>query len=135
MEETVLHEIFDSESDWSVRLEDDARVAYAYLVRNHEILGDVWLYNAAPTPQQVDWDDPEQLPFLNPEEFCEKDQGAVRLRQDSQVECKWKRRGGQLLTVDVSVDGVPMARLAPGAKPGWSVYAAVDNPLAKRLRG
>jgi hypothetical protein len=31
--------------DWTVAVEDDDRVVYAYLLRHNQIVGDVWLYN------------------------------------------------------------------------------------------
>jgi hypothetical protein len=44
--------------DWEVIVEDDDRVAYAYLVREGRILADVWLYNRMPAPWRLsttDW--------------------------------------------------------------------------------
>jgi len=54
----------------SVMLEDDGRVAYAYLLQDGKVVGDVWLYNVVETPERVDWKDRSQMPFLNPKRFC-----------------------------------------------------------------
>jgi hypothetical protein len=52
--------------DWQVIVEDDDRVAYAYLVRDGRIVTDVWLYNRMPAPQRPPWHEPGPvMPFLN----------------------------------------------------------------------
>jgi hypothetical protein len=108
-------------------IEDDGRVAYAYLLDEDAVVGDVWLYNVADTPEQVDWRDQEAMPFLNPRRYCRKET-VDRLREDSIVVCEWSSQG-----VSVTVDGVRLARLEHGAKPGWSRFAALSGPLAKVL--
>jgi hypothetical protein len=111
----------------AVVLEDDGRVAYAYLLTNEKIVGDVWLYNVAQGPHVVRWDKEEGMPFLNPKPFC-VDQPVRRLTDDSSVVCTWSELG-----VEVEVDGVPWARLETGAKPGWSRMAARPSPVARPL--
>lgn len=111
----------------SVMVERDARVAYAYILLGEDIVGDVWLYNVRAPPQQVAWDDPSQMPFLNPREYV------VRLAPpppNAVVECMWKGRNAEIL-----IDGILYARLEPGSKPGWSKMASKDGPLALRLDG
>ena len=108
-------------------LEDDGRVAYAYLLEHGELVGDVWLYNVSPTPEEDEWKSQSQGPFLNSQRFC-KAASVPRLQQNSAVMCKWYDAG-----VEVSVDGVLMARLEGGAKPGWSRLAIRPGPLAKPL--
>ena len=111
----------------AVVLEDDGRVAYAYLLADEEIVADVWLYNGAPTPAEVDFDDEEAMPFLNPRPFASDRQPAA-LREDSAVRCRWLEDG-----VEVSVDGELLARLHAGDRPGQSRAAAQDGPLARPL--
>ena len=111
----------------AVVLEDDGRVAYAYLLDHEEVVGDVWLYNVAEPPDLVDWNDASQMPFLNPKSFCKAESG-FRLTQQSAVECAWFPKG-----VMVSINGVLIARLEVGAKPGWSRLATRSGPLAKPL--
>jgi hypothetical protein len=110
----------------ALMLEDDGNVAYAYLLEGEEIVGDVWLYNVAESPLEVEWD-PSAMPFLNPKKFCREDK-VPRMREESLVDCKWSSRG-----VEVTIDGVLMARLEVGAKPGWSKLAACSGPLANPL--
>jgi hypothetical protein len=111
----------------TVVLEDDGKVAYAYLLEHDEVVGDVWLYNVATTPDTVDWKDRNAMPFLNPRKYCLDGHGPT-LRNDSAVICHWSDD-----SVDVVIEGVRMARLARGAKPGWSRLASARGPLAQPL--
>ncbi len=111
----------------SVVVEDDGRVAYAYLLQEEQIVGDVWLYNVAQTPDEVDWKDRAAMPFLNPKSFCSS-MPMNRLRSTSKVECRWRPIGA-----DIVVDDILVARIDHGSKPGWSGGAAKEGPLAKPL--
>lgn len=119
---------FDApEGGRAVVLEDDGRVAYAYLLDDEKIVADVWLYNVAPTPDEPEWRNPSRMPFLNPLGFCAPH--AFRLSRQTSVECRWLGDG----TVEVVFDRVLFARLRHGSKPGWSRFAAQPGPLAKPL--
>lgn len=119
---------FDSEDGvHAVVIESDDRVAYAYLLEGERIVADVWLYNVAATPETVDWSDREQMPFLNPAPYC-MDVAVPDLSND--LRCDWRGEG-----VEILVAGEVLARLVPGAKPGWSRLARKDGPLAKKLDG
>jgi hypothetical protein len=53
--------------DWEVIVEDDDRVAYAYLVREGRIIADVWLYNRLLAPWRPPWNEPGgEMPWLAP---------------------------------------------------------------------
>jgi hypothetical protein len=123
----VLLRFDEPGTDRAVVLEDDGRVAYAYLLTNEKIVCDVWLYNVAEAPDVVRWNKEERMPFLNPKPFC-VDEPVRRLTDDSSVVCTWSERG-----VEVEVDGILWARLATGAKPGWSRRAARSSPVARPL--
>jgi hypothetical protein len=88
----------------------------------------VWLYNVGSSPETVDWSDPSNMPFPNPSAFC-KDETIPRLTEDSIVECAWSDSG-----VEISVNGLLLARLEPGSKPGYSRLALRSNAVAKRLQ-
>lgn len=109
-------------------LEDDGRVAYAYLLEHEDVVGDVWLYNVNDAPVSEDWHSQSEMPFLNPMSYC-SDEKASRLAMGSSITCVWCDEG-----VDVTIDGTFMARLCRGTKPGWSRYAIRPGPLAKPLR-
>jgi hypothetical protein len=111
----------------SVVLEDDGRVAYAYLFHGDAIVGDVWLYNVGTDPENVNWRDRSAMPFCNPAKYC-SDEVLPRLRQDSKIECAWSDEGVTILVAEL-----PWARLENGSKPGWSRKARLPGPLAKPL--
>jgi hypothetical protein len=117
-----------AETGLSVVIDDDGRVAYAYL-RDLEgdIIGDVWLYNREVDPK-ADWADPSQAPFPNPRSHARPFEGRLPSRA-SDFSVEWTL-ADQLLLCDVSVHGVRLARLSPGAAPGWNVLALAEGPCA-----
>jgi hypothetical protein len=117
------------DSDMAVVLEDDDRTGYAYLLRGERIVGDVWLYNVLEPPMDANWPEQAEMPFLNPAPFCIHAVGPIRLTELSQVTCEWRPHGH----VQVNIDGVPWASLAPGLTPGYSRNARRPNPVAKPL--
>jgi hypothetical protein len=123
----VLVRFAEPDGQRSVVLDDDGRVAYAYLYDGDSMVGDVWLYNVAEDPETVDWRDRSAMPFCNPAKYCTREV-LPRLRPDSAVSCVWSDTG-----VTVLVAGSPWARLESGSKPGWSRKARIAGPLAKPL--
>jgi hypothetical protein len=111
----------------SLILEDDGKVAYAYLLENGLVVGDVWLYNVGADPHTTDWSDASAMPFRNPEKYCTAET-LPRLGRDAAITCTWSTRG-----VAISVGGSLWARLESGSKPGWSRKARVRGPLAQPL--
>lgn len=109
-----------------VILDDDGRVAYAYLFEREQIVGDVWLYNVGETPEAIDWSNRDDLPFRNPKPYS-ADLPTKRLRE-IEARCFWTKQGA-----DITFDGVLFARLERGAMPGWSLNARVDGRLARVL--
>jgi hypothetical protein len=112
--------------------DDDGRVAYAYLLKQDEIVSDVWLYNHCSAPKVPEWSDRSKAPFANPEEFAKNDRfRPVRAADD--VALVWVRNKRELAAVEVWVRGELHARLVSGVKPGWCRLALKDGPLAKVL--
>jgi hypothetical protein len=87
------------------------------------IIGDVWLYNRSVTT--ADWSAP---PFPNPPEFARAFEGALPGPADLTV--RWTHDDA-LLLADIEVRGELLARLSPGAQPGWNKLATCDGPLAQ----
>ncbi|MFO0589032.1 MAG: hypothetical protein U0441_15890 [Polyangiaceae bacterium] len=127
MKTEVLLRFEDPRTNRALVLEDDGRVAYAYLLDQERIVGDVWLYNVSEAPESEKWKDQTERPFLNPKSFCNA-KTVPRLSEDASISCKWFERG-----VEVLVDAVLVARLEQNAKPGWSRLASRPGPLAKPL--
>lgn len=109
----------------SVIIEDDGRVAYAYLRQGTKIVGDVWLYNVLTAPEAVDWNDRGQMPFLNPGKYA-RDEPPIRI--DSRLRIAWTVSGASLYSGDVL-----LARLEINRRPGWSRQARIPGPLALPL--
>lgn len=123
----VLLKYLEPDGTREVVIEDDGRVAYAYLLSGGKIVSDVWLYNVEENPQKVDWKDHSQMPFLNPDKYCLGEK-SDRLYRDSQVTCIWSNDG-----VVIAVDKILCARMESGIKPGWSRQACLEGPLAKPM--
>ena len=129
--------VFDDEdSGYSVVLEDDDRVAWAY-IRDREaggnrplIVADVWLYNVAAPPDSWVRPTPGEAP-LNPSPYVSQER-AMRLEEAREIIARWNTSDGARI-VDVLVDGVLYGRLSPGSKPGWSRFAAAESPVARPL--
>lgn len=128
----MLLEYTHAETGCSLIIDDDGRVAYAYLREPEgEIIGDVWLYNRVPTPAVADWSNPLDAPFPNAATHAKAlDQALPGSEDDLSVE--WTV-DGELLLADVYLRGVLLARLSPGAAPGWNVLATQRGPCALPL--
>jgi hypothetical protein len=126
---SLLLEFRHVDTGCSVVIDDDGRVAWAYLKSpDEQILADVWLYNVAPTPEVSDWADPAQAPFLNPSALADPLPQPLPESPDD-LTVQWVV-DGQLLLADVLLRGVLVARLSPGATPGWNVLATIAGPCA-----
>lgn len=118
---------------FSVILEDDDKVCYLYLLQNEDIVGDVWLYNKAMLPKEVDWKT-QELPFLNPGEFTLKNDKLFPIEDFAEISVDWQFQNENLDYASVFLSGINIAILKLGSKPGWSIGAAKDGPLAKVLK-
>ncbi|MEW6432110.1 MAG: hypothetical protein AB1730_11445 [Myxococcota bacterium] len=128
----LLAEFLHDETGLAVVVDDDGRVAWAYLrTMDGEVIGDVWLYNHGPAPEAVDWTDPAQVPFRNPAPLA-NDLGQAPARTRDDVTVEWTL-DGELLLADVFLRGEWLARLSPGSQPGWSTLAKDDGPCARVL--
>jgi hypothetical protein len=116
---------------WTVVVEDDDRVAYAYLHHQGLMVGDVWLYNRGLSPQRPPWQEPRsEMPFLNSAQHVHEN-GSVRSPSPDDVSVTWADRTDSDPPVTVWIGNQPVAWLAPGAKPGWSALVQRDGPLAR----
>ncbi|MGE0709885.1 MAG: hypothetical protein AB7N76_25135 [Planctomycetota bacterium] len=113
--------------------EDDGRVAYAYLRLAGAIVADVWIYNADLTPSVPEWTERGTAPYRNARAYVQARDSAAPLRP-SDLAFDWPAAPAELApVVFVSILGVLVAVLAPGAKPGWSRLATRPGPLALPL--
>ncbi|MCG8208206.1 hypothetical protein [Tenacibaculum finnmarkense] len=118
----------EKNNEYSLIIEDDKRVVYAYLLKGEDVVSDVWLYNNNVTPEKVDWNDVGEVPFLNPSIYTDNNKGKAELKSTG---IEWLI----LNTVKVKLlldNGVEVI-LEEGMKPGWSNNVIKSGPLAQKL--
>jgi len=119
----------ENNQHYSVIVEDDGRVAYAYLLSENSIVGDVWLYNQLPSPNEVNWKDNTGLPFLNPKEFTDYEIEPILTVDD--IDLEWILSNiKELQEVNICIHQKLLAKLSLGSKPGWSCIVIKSGPLA-----
>jgi hypothetical protein len=111
---------------------DDGKVAYAYLKRGSTILGDVWVYNRCPTPEQPEWKDRRNLPFANCREFMREEGRFAKAAALADIHVEWQYTAGQPKAL-VYLSGALAALVGVNDKPGYCRFASKDGPLAKVL--
>lgn len=117
--------------EYSIIIEDDELVAYAYLYKEEIIVGDIWLYNQASTPMTSEWNK-EDMPFLNPLEFVKNN--IEPINDKNEIALKWVlKEDKELDYVLIKIRKELIAKLSEGATPGWSTCVIKDGPLAKVL--
>lgn len=117
--------------EYSVIIEDDGVVAYAYLFKGEIIVGDIWLYNQASTPASSKWNK-EDMPFLNPSEFVKNNISPIT--DKNEIAIQWVvKQDTEVDYVLVEIRKELIAKLSEGATPGWSTCVSKDGPLAKVL--
>lgn len=123
---------FKEHPQFSLIIEDDGRVAYAYFLKHDCLVGDVWLYNQAPTPDKVDWTNKVEMPFLNPAEYVDLPQPVLPIVDSHQIEIAWRFDNGRVVA-DIYYENELIASVGENDKPGLSAFVRKDGPLAKVL--
>ena len=119
----------------AVVLEDNGRVAYAYLLdATGAICGDVWLYNRCPAPLEPEWGDCDRAPYANPIAFVDQAMAFSLPDSAADIVVEWSQRGCDLVAC-IFLSQTLLAKLMQGSKPGWSRLAVKDGPLALKLEG
>ena len=131
---TALIKFQQEGSDFSVVIDDDGKVAYAYLMNKTGIVGDVWLYNCGPAPMKPEWTDPTKAPFANPKSYISEKPFAP-VTNDADFEVQWSAPGRSPQTVRILIRNKLHAWLTVGSRPGWCRLAKRDGPLALVLSG
>jgi len=115
---------------YSLLIEDDGRVAYAYLLEYGDVIGDVWLYNQASAPADSNWFD-QQTPYLNPAEYLTKDAAIKHINNENEIRCEWLASADDgSIEVGIYIRDKFIAQVSSGSKPGWSILVMKDGPLA-----
>lgn len=132
---TCDSKFIDNRTGYSAIFDDDGRVAYAYLLdESGSIVSDVWLYNRCSTPVEPEWKAPENMPFANSQAYVNNITHDVFQVVDtiSDVNVAWSDEFGRV-KANILIHNELFATLIDGIKPGWSVLASKDGPLAKVL--
>ncbi|HSI83419.1 MAG TPA: hypothetical protein VK970_06520 [Candidatus Methylacidiphilales bacterium] len=134
---TLFHQLFSEDAIYSCIIEDDGRVAYAYLMEGKEMIGNLWLYNQEATPAVDAWrEDRGTLPYLNSARYVDAQLMLKPLETPGEAEVVWEYRpNGRLHMLHLILRGTHYGVLAPHVKPGWTVAASQDGPLAQHLAG
>jgi hypothetical protein len=122
---------FEGYNGYTVRIDIDHRVAYAYMLLAGEIVAEVWLFNVGRTPlapDKVEGSDPPR----NPEQYASTN-GPPENLEAGEVACRWGTFDGVTLVCEVLLRGAVFGRLWPGARPGEAKLAAVAGPFARVL--
>lgn len=114
-------------------IEDDGVVAYAYLLIEGKIVSDLWLYNHAATPKEWPWRQGCRPPFLNPAEFVDADRMSAPLASSDLIAITWHSEE-QGMGVSIAFRGIPYGRMSAGNKPGATIAAKRDGPLARVMQ-
>ena len=117
---------------YSVIIEDNGRVSYAYLLKLKNVIGDVWLYNKKENPDKVNWKCINEMPFLNPKEYIDFEKKISPIVESSDVHLSWKY-SDDLEEVNIFIKNGLIAILKPQSCPGWSYFVKKDGPLAKKI--
>lgn len=118
------------DENYAVLIEDDGRVAYAYLLAYGDVVGDVWLYNQMPAPTNSNWHE-QAMPYLNPAEYIDTKTTVSAIQDKSEIRCEWTESNDGLIEVAVWIRDKFIAQMESGSKPGWSVLVVKDGPLAQ----
>jgi len=114
---------------YSLIIEDNSRVAYAYLLSERSIISDVWLYNQGETPNKINWNDRNDMPFLNPREYILDN--IIPIKYDSDIDLSWIYQDN-LIEVKIYIRRELIAILRPKLFPSFSLLVCKDGPLAKK---
>jgi hypothetical protein len=115
---------------YRLTFEDDGRVAYAYLKKAGDVVGDVWLYNRCLAPEAPEWSDRSKIPFANPRDFIGEDSRMLRDVKAENVQVDWEYEGDSPVAY-VYLFGDLYGVVGVGDKPGCARHATKDGPLAK----
>jgi len=128
-------QIFSSQcNEYSVVVEDNGMVCYAYLLSKNVVIGDVWLYNQSEAPSSTEWKK-EGMPFLNSLEYIKEWTKIFPISKSEEVIVEWVFSDSHcsLNQVKIIIRNQHTATIRPGSKPGWSLNVKKSGPLAKVL--
>lgn len=116
---------------WTVVVEDDDQVAYAYLLHDGTIVSDLWLYNRGENPEGPPWKQQgASMPFRNSIDYV-RDGTAVQNPSADDVKVIWPSADGANPEVTICIGDWAIGWLAPDAKPGWSALVKRSGQIGR----
>jgi hypothetical protein len=76
-------------NDLSLVIEDEGKVCYAYLRYKKILRGDIWLYNQAGDPVNINFTNKNNFSFLNPQYYIKDDVRVQPLLSEDDVKINW----------------------------------------------
>jgi len=113
---------------YSIIIESENDAVYAYLLKDDNIVGDVWLYNETEDPLQNQWETNIIGPYKNSIEYIKL--SSIKILDINNVNNEWIIENNKLIKVKIYSDNKLIAILKDGHKPGFCVNAKIDGPLA-----
>ncbi len=121
----------DVDSKYSIIIEANGIVLYAYLLEEEEIVSDVWLYNFNQVPRKTKWDSVDDLPFENISHLIKPLSEQVVFRQFHEDDIKWVFKNSLLDRVEIIKDEIIFCQMQPNKAPGYSCNALQSGALAR----
>ncbi len=123
---------FDNPQGYQVVIEADERVAYAYLLKDRQIVSDVWLFNRVDAPVEPEWERKDaEPPYANTRDFAIPFEDATRVvESDFRVMFNFN---ASPVSVGIYCRDRLLAIMVEGVAPGKSMCAATDSPVAKSM--
>lgn len=126
----LLLEFISPTGEYKLTFDDDGKVAYAYLKKGDEIVGDVWLYNRCSTPEEPEWRDRTKIPFANSKAYMMKGGRLRRQISADDVQVNWEYEDGRPVAYVYILEDL-YGVVGAGDKPGYARFATRDSRLAK----
>jgi len=115
---------------YTLTFEDNGRVAYAYLKKNKEIVGDVWLYNHCSAPEVPEWDNNKgNIPYANTRDNISEEGIIEKTVGINDVQINWDEEGGYPIAYIYIFENL-CGVIGVNDKPGYARFAIKDSPVA-----
>jgi hypothetical protein len=123
---------FESPQGYTVWIDVDQRVAYAYFMNNEGVIGDVWLFNRCEGSATPEWESKiAEPPFINTKDNSLPFDKASSVKQDDfRVTIRAK---DDPVSAGIYFQSRLIAILKAGESPGRSAFAKEPSILANPL--
>ncbi|WP_417355452.1 hypothetical protein [Flavobacterium sp.] len=129
---TYYKQFFSEKKDiFSVIIDDDGSVAYAYLLEGNNIISDLWLYNSGKTKYE-DWENisEKDLPLQNLD--CYIITKIKSITNDNDIDVEWYIEGNSV-KVEIYIHNKLIGILNSTSKVGFNTLVSEDTPIAKKI--